>query len=84
MFVRPAVGHAPHDGQRIIRRGATVLAGARLSDPQFRVLPCAPVDRQDDVAHDVIDIGHDVGHQRGASAIVAGPVLNVANCSGSQ
>jgi hypothetical protein len=64
MFVRPAAGHAPHDRQRIIRRSATVLAGARLSDPQFRVMPSAPVDRQDDVAHGIVDIGHDVDHQR--------------------
>ena len=38
-----------------------MLAGLRLADPQLRMLAAAPMDRQDDLARRVIDIGNDIG-----------------------
>ncbi len=40
-----------------------MLAGLRLADPQLRVLAPAPMDRQDDLARRLIDVGNDVGHK---------------------
>ena len=40
-----------------------MLAGLRLADPQLRVLAAPPMDRQDDLARRLIDIGDDVGDQ---------------------
>ena len=40
-----------------------MLAGLRLADPQLRVLAAAPMDRQDDLARRLVDIGDDVGDQ---------------------
>ena len=36
----------------------------RLADPQLRVLAAPPMDRQDDLARRLVDIGNDVGDQR--------------------
>ena len=40
-----------------------MLAGFWFADPQLRMLAAAPMDRQDDLARRVIDIGNDVGDQ---------------------
>src|SRR4051812_9677630 len=40
-----------------------MLAGLRLANPQLRMLAAAPMDRQDDLARRLVDIGDDVGHQ---------------------
>lgn len=60
MFVRPATGHAAHHGQRIVGRCTAMFARAGLFKTWFAVMPAVPVDRQDNVAHGVVDIGHDV------------------------
>jgi len=64
VFVRPSGRHAPHHGERLFGRPATMLAGLRLADPQLRVLAAAPMDRQDDLARRFIDVGDDVGDKR--------------------
>ena len=61
ILVRPSGRHAPHHGERLFGRAAAVLAGLRLADPQLRVLAASPMDRQDDLACRLIDIGNDVG-----------------------
>ena len=63
MFVGPAAGHAAHHCQRIFRRCATMLTGARLAYPQFRVLTATPMDREDDLARLVVYINDDIGDQ---------------------
>ena len=40
-----------------------MLAGLRLADPQLRVLAASPMDRQDDLARCLVDVGDDVGDQ---------------------
>ena len=38
-----------------------MLARFRLADPQLRVLAASPMDRQDDLARRLVDVGNDVG-----------------------
>src|SRR3954466_14431768 len=57
ILVRPACRHALHHGQRLLRRPAAVLARPRLPDPQARMLAAAPVDRHDDLAGLLVDVG---------------------------
>jgi len=40
-----------------------MLAGLRLANPQLRMLAAAPMDRQDDLARRLVDIGDDVGDE---------------------
>ena len=40
-----------------------MLAGLRLADPQLRMLAAAPMDRQDDLARRLVNVGNDVGDQ---------------------
>lgn len=41
-----------------------MLPGSRLPHPKLRVLSAAPMDREHDVAHLVVDIDNDVSDQR--------------------
>ena len=43
-----------------------MLAGLRLADPQLRVLPATPMDRQEHFARRLVDVGNDVGDKEGA------------------
>ena len=56
MLVRPTACHAAHHCQRIFSCRATVLPGLRFANTQFRVLAAPPVDREDDIAHRIVDI----------------------------
>ena len=47
-----------------------MFAGLRLADPQLRVLAAAPMDRQNDFARRVVDIGNNVGDE-GAQELLA-------------
>jgi hypothetical protein len=40
-----------------------MLAGFWFADPQLRMLAAAPMDRQDDLARRLVDIGDDVGNE---------------------
>jgi hypothetical protein len=40
-----------------------MFAGLRLANPQLRVLAASPIDRQDDLACRLVDIGNNVGDQ---------------------
>src|SRR3954469_14760809 len=71
VFIRPPGGHAPHDGQSFLRRTAAVFAGLRLSDAQLRMLAAAPMDRKDDLARVLVDVGDDV-RDEGAQKLLAG------------
>ena len=62
--IRPASRHALHHRERLLGRATAMLARARLADAQLRVLTAAPMDRQDDLARRIVDIGDDVGDQR--------------------
>jgi len=42
---------------------AAMLAGFWFADPQLRMLAAAPMDRQDDLARRLVDIGDDVGNE---------------------
>jgi transposase len=64
MFVRPATGHAPHHRQRVLCRRTAMLPGPRLTHPQLGVLASAPMDREDDLTRNIVDIDDDVGDQR--------------------
>ena len=68
VLVRPSRGHAPHHGKGLFRGAAAMLARLRLADPQLRVLAAPPMDRQDDLARRLVDIGDDVGDQGRAAA----------------
>ena len=61
--VGPPRGHAADYGHRLLGRSAAVLAGFRFGEPQLRVLAAAPMDRQNDFARRLVDIGDDVGDQ---------------------
>ena len=63
VLVRPSRGHAPHDGEGLFGGAAAMLAGLRLADPQLRVLAASPMDRQDDLARRLVDVGNDVGDE---------------------
>jgi transposase len=63
VLVRPATCHTPHHGERLLGCAAAMLAGLRLADPQLRVLAAAPMDRQNDFARRVVDIGNNVGDE---------------------
>src|SRR3954447_21793731 len=71
VFIRPPGGHAPHDGQSFLRRTAAVFAGLRLADAQLRMLAAAPMDRKDDLARVLVDVGDDV-RDKGAQKLLAG------------
>ena len=60
VLVRPSGRHAPHHGEGLFGRAATMLAGLRLVHPQLRVLAASPMDRQDDLARRLVDVGDDV------------------------
>ena len=60
VFVRPSGRHAPHHGERLLGGPAAMLTGVRFADPQLRVLAASPVDRQDDFARRLVDVGNDV------------------------
>ena len=68
VLVRPSRGHAPHHGEGLFGGAAAMLARLRLADPQLRVLAAPPMDRQDDLARRLVDIGDDVGDQARAAA----------------
>src|SRR4051794_4112575 len=63
VLVRPSRGHAPYHSKSLFRGAAAMLARLRLADPQLRVLAASPMDRQDDLAHRLVDIGNNVGDQ---------------------
>ena len=63
MFVGPTAGHATDHLQRVFRRRTAMLACSRLTHPQFGVLAASPMDREDDFARFMIDIGDNVGNQ---------------------
>ena len=63
ILVRPSGRHRPYYGDRLVGRTAAMLAGVRLADTQLRVLAAAPMDRQDNLARRLVDIGNDVGDQ---------------------
>jgi hypothetical protein len=63
VLVRPATCHTPHHGERLLGCAAAMFAGLRLTDPQLRVLAAAPMDRQNDFARRVVDIGNNVGDE---------------------
>jgi len=61
VLIRPAARHAAHNGEGLFGGAAAMLAGLRLADPQLRMLAAAPMDRQDDLARRLVDVGNDVG-----------------------
>ena len=63
ILVRPSGRHRPYYGERLVGRTAAMLAGVRLANAQLRVLAAAPMDRQDNLARRLVDIGNDVGDQ---------------------
>ena len=63
MFVGPTAGHATHHLQRVFHRRTAMLARSWLAHPQFGVLAASPMDREDDFARFMIDIGDNVGNQ---------------------
>ena len=63
ILVRPSGRHSPYYGERLVGRAAAMLAGVRLADAQLRVLAAAPMDRQDNLARRLVDIGNDIGDQ---------------------
>jgi hypothetical protein len=63
VLVRPSRGHAPHHGEGLFGGAAAMLAGFRLADPQLRMLAASPMDRQDDFARRLVDVGDDVGDE---------------------
>jgi len=69
VLVRPTGRHAPHHGEGLFRRAAAVLPGLRLAHPQLRVLTASPMDRQDDLAHCIVDVGDDVGDKGAEQAL---------------
>ena len=71
MFVGPTAGHATHDLQRVVRRRTAMLACSRLAHPQFGVLAPSPMDREDDFARFIIDIGDNVDNQ-GSQQLLTG------------
>jgi Transposase IS66 family len=71
VLIGPSGRHAPHHGEGLFRRAAAVLAGLRLAHPQLRMLTASPMDRQDDLALRLVDVGDDVG-DKGAEQALAG------------
>ena len=71
VLVRPSGRHAPHHGEGLFGGAAAMLAGLRLAHPQLRMLTASPMDRQDDLAHRLVDVGDDVG-DKGAEQALAG------------
>jgi len=64
MFVRPTSCHASHHRQRILGGCATMFACSRFAHPQFRMATAPPVDREDDLAHRILNIHDNIGNQR--------------------
>src|ERR1019366_6315287 len=48
VLIGPSTRHAAHDRKHLFRSAAAMLARSWLVEPQLRVLPSLPVDRQDD------------------------------------
>jgi len=65
MLVRPSSRHAADHRQGFVGRSATVLATFGFADTELGVLPAPPMDCQDYITSDFIDIGDDV-HDKGA------------------
>jgi hypothetical protein len=61
--IRPSGRHAPHHRKGLFGCAAAMLAGFWFADPQLRMLAAAPMDRQDDLARRLVDIGDDVGNE---------------------
>jgi hypothetical protein len=53
----PVMSHASHDGECRLRGATAMLAALGFADPQLRMLAAAPMDRQDDLARRLVDIG---------------------------
>jgi hypothetical protein len=63
VLVRPLARHAAGDGQRFVRRAATMLATARLCNAHLRMLTTLPMNRQHDLACFIINVGNDLLHE---------------------
>jgi hypothetical protein len=63
--------HPFHHCKSLLGGLAAMLSGSRLPDAQLRVLAAAPVDRQDHLAGDVVDIGADARDQRPDQVLAA-------------
>ena len=71
VVVGPAAHHALYDGHGFVSGSPAMFATLQLADPQLRMLTASPMDRQDDLAGLVVDIGEDIGDQ-GAHDALAG------------
>jgi hypothetical protein len=60
MLVRPSSRHAADHREGFVGRSATVLATFGFADTELGVLPASPMDSEDDITSDFIDIGDDV------------------------
>jgi len=70
MFVRPSSRHAADHRQGFVGRPATVLATLGFADAKLRMLAASPMDRQNDIAGGLVDIGDDVD-DKGAQELLA-------------
>src|SRR5208283_198052 len=68
VLVGPSGRHAAHDRQGFAGRLASMLAGLGLADTELRMLPAAPMDRENHVTGRFIDIG-DYIHDESAKSM---------------
>src|SRR6185312_11372523 len=63
LLVRPSTRHAADHGHGFIGSAATMFAGFWFADTELRVLPTAPVDREDELARTFIVADDDVRNE---------------------
>src|SRR5215471_10536176 len=71
LLVGPSGRHAPHHSEGRLRRAASILTGFWFAHPQLRMLAAPPMDRQNDLARLVIDIGDDVDDESSEQALAS-------------